>query len=170
MRKEMFSTDREMFKEKLDNDKIDRYLNFIDGSFKEFIEKCYKHANKDIDDIEYENKVCEILLDFLIRGGFLNSKGRQIFIDLLITSAFLHNLYFDEKDLVISIVKPRAEFLKIAEELGMPEQYTDAIFEAIEAQLGAATPIRACKPGANTPQEILSEAVFVTRMMYKWTK
>ncbi len=52
----------------------------------------------------------------------------------------------------------------------MPEQYTDAIFEAIEAQLGAATPIRACKPGANTPQEVLSESIFIARMLYKWGK
>lgn len=169
MRKEMFLTGEEMFEE-LKGENNHKYLNFIDPAFKEFIEKCYNHAQADLEKIEYENKVCEIVIDHLIRGGFLNSKGRQIFVDLLLTSAFLHSLYFDEKDLVTSITKPRAEFLQIAEELNMPEQYTDAIFEAIEAQLGAATPIRACKPGANTPQEVLSESIFIARMLYKWGK
>ena len=165
----MFLTGEELF-EVLSGDNYDKYLNFIDPAFKEYILKCYEHANKRIEEAEYENKVCEILIDLLVRGGFLNSSGKQIFIDLLITSAYLHSVYFDERDLVMSIVKPRAEFLPIATSLDMPDQYTDAIFEAIESQLGPATPIRACKPGVNTPQETLAYAIYIARSLHKWCK
>lgn len=169
MRKEMFLTGEEMFEE-LKAEGADKYLNFMDPAFKEFVVKCYDHAGVSIEDIEYENKVCEIMIDHLIRGGFLNKSGKQIFVDLLLVSAFLHSLYINENDLITTMVKPRIEFLPIAESLDMPEQYTDAIFEAIESQFGPATPIRACKPGANTPQEVLAESIFIARNLYKWCK
>lgn len=169
MRKEMFLTGEELFEQLKGVDK-EKYLNFIDPAFKDFVIACYEEAGCDINEIDYENKVCEIVIDHLIRGGFLNSKGKQIFVDLLLVSAFLHNVYFDEKDLVTSITKPRAVFMPVAESLDMPEQYTDAIFEAIESQLGPATPIRACKPGANTPQEVLANCIYITRSLHKWIK
>lgn len=169
MNKQLFLTGEEIFPELADKEDIFRYLNFIEvQDLRVFITKCYEAAGKDLNDIEYENKVCEILIDHLIRRGLLDTQAHQNFVDLLLTSAFLHNLYFDEEDIICSLLRARAELDNIAEEMNLPEQIREAIWQGVEEQLGDATPVKKLKPSPNTPQELLAECIFITRSLHRW--
>lgn len=169
MNKQLFLTGAEMFPQLADKEDIFRYLNFIAvEDLISLIKKCYEKAGKDLSNIEYENKVCEILIDHLIRRGLLDTQAHQNFVDLLLTSAFLHNLYFDEEDVIFSILKARVELDSIAEEMGLPEQIREAIWQGVEEQLGDATPVKKLKPSPNTPQELLAECIFIAKNLNRW--
>lgn len=169
MNKQLFLTGNEMFPQLGDKEDNLRYLNFIAvEDLRTFITKCYEKAGKDINDIEYENTVCQILIDHLIRRGLLDTTAHQNFVDLLLTSAFLHNVFFDEEDVISSVLKARIEFDEIAEEMEFPDQIREAIWQGIEEQLGDATPVQKLKPSPNTPQELLAECIFITRNLHKW--
>lgn len=169
MNNRLFLTGEEMFEELGNAENNLRYFEFIAvEDLKNFITKCYEKAGKDINDIEYENMVCKILIDHLIRRGLLDTEAHQNFVDLLLTSAFLHNLYFDEKDIVCSLLKARTELDPIAQEHNIPEQIREAIWQGVEEQLGDATPVKKLKPSPNTPQELLAECIFITRNLYRW--
>lgn len=169
MNKQLFLTGAEMFPQLADKEDIFRYLNFIAvEDLISLIKKCYEKAGKDLSNIEYENKVCEVLIDHLIRRGLLDTQAHQNFVDLLLTSAFLHNLYFDEEDVIFSILKARVELDSIAEEMGLPEQIREAIWQGVEEQLGDATPVKKLKPSPNTPQELLAECIFIAKNLNRW--
>lgn len=170
MNKQLFLTGEEMFPQFADTDNNLRYFDFIAvDELKDFIRDCYTHANLNIDEanLDYENMVCKVLIDHLIRRGLLDVNSHQNFIDVLLTAIFLHNIYFDEKDLILSLIAPRQNFDAIAEKY-IPEQISEAIFDAIESQLGDATPIKKFKPSPNSPQELLAECIFITRSLYRW--
>lgn len=171
MNKNVFLTCEEMYPQ-LNVDSVDKFFNFIqEDVFKEFLIKCYDKVDKDLNDVEYENKVCEILLDHLITRGLLDvNAGHQVFVDCLLVSVFLHNLFFDEKDIIGSVMKARIEFSDIAEELQLPEQIQEAIWDGIESQLGDATPVKKLKPSPNTPQSLLADCIYITRNLHKWIK
>lgn len=171
MNKRLFLTCEEMYPQ-LAVESVDKYFNFIqEDVLKEFVAKCYAKVGKDLNDVIYENKVCEILLDHLIRRGLLDSNaGHQMFVDCLLVSTFLHSLYFDEKDIIGSVMKARIEFSDIADELQIPDQIQEAIWDGIESQLGDATPVTKLKPSPNTPQSLLADCIYITRSLYKWTK
>ena len=168
MNKQLFLTGEEMFPQLQDEDNL-KYLNFIAvEDLRTFITKCYEKANKDINDIVYENLVCKILIDHLIRRGLLDNQAHQNFVDLLLTSAFLHNIYFDEKDIICSTMKARCELDEIAVSMNFPEQIREAIWQGVEEQLGDATPVKKLKPSPNTPQELLAECIFIARNLHRW--
>lgn len=168
MNRQLFLTGEEMFPQ-LGGDDIFRYYDFIQvDELKTFIAKCYDRIDKDLEDIEYENMVAKILIDHLIRRGLLDTQAHQNFVDLLLTATFIHNLYFDEKDIIGSVMKARVEFNDIAEELNIPEQIMEAIWDGIESQLGDATPVKKLKPSPNTPQALLADCIFITRSLYRW--
>jgi hypothetical protein len=169
MSKQLFLTGEEMFESLQGEDKL-KYFNFIQvQDLKDFIIKCYEKAGKDINDTSYESLVCKILIDHLIRRGLLDTQAHQNFVDLLLTSAFLHNLYFNEEDMICSLLKARAELDEIAQEMNIPDQIREAIWQGVEEQLGDATPVKKLKPSPNTPQELLSECVFIARNIHRWS-
>lgn len=148
-----------------------RYFNFIIADeLREFIAECYNKKGMAIESaiLDYENKVAEIAIDMMIRKGLLSKDAHQGFVDVLLTSIFLHNLYFEEKNLVASLFKARENLEPVAIKMGLHEQVIEAIFEGIEAQLGDATPIKKLKPSPNTPQSLLADSIFVARSLNKW--
>ena len=168
MSNQLFLTGEEMFEQLKGDDNL-KYFNFIQvKDLKDFITKCYEKANKDINDISYENLVCKILIDHLIRRGLLDTQAHQNFVDLLLTSAFLHNLYFDDKDIICSLLKARSELDEIAQDMNFPDQIREAIWQGVEEQLGDATPVKKLKPSPNTPQELLAECIFIARSIHRW--
>lgn len=173
MNKTKFMSVTEMFPNLADKENKNRYLEFIKiNDLKIFAKKCLEHANYEIS--EYENKIAEIAMDFLIRKELLDTTNHQTYVDALIVAAMLHNIYFDEKHLSTSLFKAREEFDYIADMEGiyefgpLPEQMREMIWDTIEGQLGDCTPMSKTKPSPNSPQDLFATAVFIVRQGWRW--
>lgn len=163
-----FKSVTEVFPQLVDETDVNRYLNFIKvNDLRLFTEKCLEHANYKI--TEYENKVAELALNFLIRKELLDEGNHQTYVDALLVAAMLHNVYFDEKHICTSLFKAREEFDYIANmndiyEYGaLPEQMREMVWDTIEGQLGDCTPMSKTKPSPNSPQDLFATAVYIVR-------
>lgn len=168
MNKIKFMSVTEMFPDLANKENNKRYLDFIKvNDLKIFTEECLKHANYEIS--EYENKIAELAMNFLIRKELLDTGNHQTYVDALIVAAMLHNIYFDEKRISTSLFKAREEFDYIADkdelyEYGaLPEQMREMIWDTIEGQLGDCTPMSKTKPSPNSPQDLFATAVYIVR-------
>ena len=162
-----------MFPQLSDEKDVNRYINFIKvDDLRIFTRESLKKANYNI--TEYENKVAEIALDFLIRKELLDTKNHQTYVDALLVAAMLHNVYFNEQQLMTSLFKAREEFDEIADmdelyEFGaLPEQMREMIWDTIEGQLGDCTPMSKTKPSPNSPQDLFATAVYIVRNAKHW--
>lgn len=108
------------------------------------------------------NKVADILVAMLKKKGLLKGTVQQSFIDVLIVSALLHNLFYDESDWTTLYIA-RSTIEPIARDGGIPQQVLDAIFQTIEAQLGDDTPVPTSRPQPNTPTELFTWAVWFAK-------
>lgn len=173
MNKQKFMSAKEMFPVLADETNNKRFIEFIKvKDLKVFTEECLKEANYEI--TEYENKVAEITIDFLIRKELISPENHQTYVDALLIAAMLHNIYFDEKHISTSLFKAREVFDKIADkediyEYGpLPEQMREMIWDTIEGQLGDCTPMSKTKPSPNSPQDLFATAVWITRNAKSW--
>lgn len=173
MNKQKFMSAKEMFPVLADETNNKRFIEFIKvKDLKVFTEECLKEANYEI--TEYENKVAEITIDFLIRKELISPENHQTYVDALLIAAMLHNIYFDEKHISTSLFKAREAFDKIADkediyEYGpLPEQMREMIWDTIEGQLGDCTPMSKTKPSPNSPQDLFATAVWITRNAKSW--
>lgn len=108
------------------------------------------------------NRVTDILVGMLKKRGLMNGAVQQSFVDILIASALLHNLFYDASDWTTiytarKIMEPRAL------EGGIPVQVCDALFQTIEAQMGDDTPVPTSRPQPNTPTEVFAWAVWFAK-------
>lgn len=173
MNKQKFMSAKEMFPALADETNNKRFIEFIKvKDLRVFTEECLKEANYEI--TEYENKVAEITIDFLIRKELISPENHQTYVDALLIAAMLHNIYFDEKHIATSLFKAREVFDKIADkddiyEYGpLPEQMREMIWDTIEGQLGDCTPMSKTKPSPNSPQDLFATAVWITRNAKSW--
>lgn len=173
MNKDKFLTCGEMFPELANKNNKKRFIEFISiKDLQVFTEQCLKHSKYEI--TEYDNKVAEITLDFLIRKELLDTKKHQTYVDALLIAAMLHNIYFDEKKISTSLFKAREEFDSIADneklyEFGaIPEQLREMVWDTIEGQLGDCTPMSKTKPTPNSPQDLFATAVYIVRNAAHW--
>lgn len=168
MNKTVFKRCTELFPELKDETNINRYIDFISTTddLKDFVRDCFTVAGKEI--TEYENKVCEILLDSMIKKGLLDTDNHQIYVDTMLVSALLHNTYFDDEDILGTLFKPRDNFDSVADKYEIPEQFREAIWDGVEGQLGDMTPIAKIKPSPNTPQDLLANSIWIVRNFLNW--
>lgn len=173
MNNRKFMSVKEIFPQLQDETNKRRYLDFIKvDDLRIFTEESLKKANYEI--TEYENKVAEIAMNFLIRKELLDVNNHQTYVDALLVAAMLHNIYFDEKHIATSLFKAREEFDEIADkddlyEFGaLPEQMREMIWDTIEGQLGDCTPMSKTKPSPNSPQDLFATAVYVVRNAKDW--
>lgn len=168
MNKEKFLSHDEMFPERLGNkEDKDRFINFIKvEDMRNFVKDCIEYANYEVTD--YEHKVAEVLLDTMIKKELLSPSNHQNVTDMLLAGAYLHNIYFDENNISVSLFRARAEFDHIADKYEFPEMVREMVWDAIEGQLGELTPISKVKPSPNTPQEMLANCIWIVRNCKKW--
>lgn len=120
--------------------------------------------------IEEANKVGDVILQILKKKKLIQEGFHQTFVDVLLCSALLHNLFFDSskavKDAALEweniftarrILEPRAW------NMGIERVVTDAIFTTIESQLGEDTPVTVCIAKPNTPTELFATACWVAK-------
>lgn len=132
-----------------------KYLNMItDPLLKEFIAKSLNnHKEEDFKDkLKDSNGVAEWLIFLLKDDKILSEGANAYFVELLITAAFIHNIDYSygEEDWT-KIFNPRKATEKIAQDLGLIGNTIDAIYQAVEGQLGKDNPNKLLHPNPNSP-------------------
>ena len=105
------------------------------------------------------NKVGEVILGILKRKNLIQEQAHQAFVDVMLTAAMLHNIYYDKEDWT-TLFQARKVVTPMAEAKGLHKQSLDALFHTIESQMGEQTPVSECIPKPGTPTEIFSSAVW----------
>lgn len=109
--------------------------------------------------LEEANKLCKILIDMLVHKRLVDDKSHQSFVDMLLVSAFLHNLFYDEDDWR-TLFDARFTLSYIVEEKKINSQVMEAVYQTVEGQLGERTPVSSCIPKPNTPTEMFAYCVW----------
>ena len=122
------------------------------------VEMLNQHGTQE--NLEEANQVADVLIQLLKKKGLMDGQTHQSFIDVLLTSTMLHNLFTDKEDWT-SLYNARYIMEPVArEEFKINKQVTDAIFQTIEAQLGDESPVPASRPQPNTPTELFAYCVW----------
>lgn len=108
------------------------------------------------------NKVGDIVIQMLMKKNLINQNAQQSFVDILLSAAILHNLFYDSED-ITTLFKARQMLDPVAEEQNIPQEVRNALFQTIEAQLGEETPVPLCKPAVNSPTELFAWAVWFAK-------
>ena len=163
----------ELYEDLANKENENRFIEFLNEDVQLFIYKCYEHAGYEIN--EYVNTVCEILMDYLIRKGHINpSSHRHSLVDCLLISALLHDVYYKGPDKPSTLFKAREEFTPIAKledvyQYGpIPDQILDAVFQAIEEQMGDASEIQKLTPIPGSPSDILATSIWIAKNINRW--
>ena len=145
-----------------------RFIEFLNEDVQIFIEECYKHAGYEIN--EYVNDVCRVLMDYLVRKGHINpDTHRHSLVDCLLISALLHDVYYEGPSRPSTLFRAREEFTPIARNAdlyiygALPEQVIDAVFQAIEEQMGDASEIQKLTPIPGGPTDILATSIWIVQ-------
>jgi hypothetical protein len=163
----------ELYPELGDRTNSRRYIEFLNEDVQIFVNKCYEHAGYEIND--YVNTVCEIMMDYLVRKGHINPEThRHSLVDCLLIAALLHDIYFEGHDKPSTLFKAREELAPIARQGDLyiygpiPEQVIDAVFQAIEEQVGDASVIQKLTPVPGSPSDLLATSIWIASNLCRW--
>lgn len=133
-----------------------KYINSISiAGLYDFVKEAmliYGDTNK----LLVANQVTELTEKMLRKKKQINENGAQSFVEVIIVASLLHNMFYDGT--VSSLFLTREKLEPLARKHGIPDNYIDAIFQTIEAQLGDDTPVPQCKPIPNSPTELFAWA------------
>jgi hypothetical protein len=145
-----------------------RFIEFLNPDVQIFIDECYKHAGYEIN--THVNAVCKVLMDYLVRKGHIDpNTHRHSLVDCLLIAALLHDVYYEGQDKPSTLFKAREEFAPIGRnaelyEYGaIPEQILDAVFQAIEEQVGDASIIQKLVPIPGSPSDLLATSIWIVK-------
>lgn len=113
------------------------------------------------DKLAEANEVADVTVGMLRKMKQITDHGSQTFVEIMIAAALTHNLFYDGT--TSSLYKAREVLQPIAKEAGLPDNGSDGIFQAIEAQLGHDTPVPTSKPIPGTPTELFAWAVWFVK-------
>lgn len=119
-----------------------------------------KHGT--VEKLKEANQVADLVKGLLIHKRLLDEYTHQSFVDIMLSAALLHNLFYDENDWT-TLFHARRDLTPLAEELKINSQALDALFHTIEGQLGDRTPVTECIPKPGTPTELFSYAVWLNK-------
>ena len=94
-------------------------------------------------------KVICVLEAILTKMKQMNENSRPVWVEVLVSAAYLHNLFYDGS--LPSIFEAREKLSPIAQKYEVPINATSLIFQAIEGQLGADMPVESCQPQGDSP-------------------
>lgn len=127
----------------------------------DFVEKALKEYGSPEKTAEGE-RVSYVLYEMLKKNKLISKHIRQTFVEVLMAACKLHNLFYDSEDWT-TLFQARKVLDPIAKEMGISQQIRDALFQTIEAQLGADTPVPNCRPQPNTPTDNFASAVWIAK-------
>lgn len=163
-----------------DIDNRNRFIEILNPSLQTFTKLCLEHAGHEITDQAL--LACTILCDLGVsRGVFQYVQHKDCYephdaLQTMIVAMMLHDIYIDEEHLTTSIYKAREEFWPIGknpENFGgsvMNDTILGQIFQSIEGQFGAATPVEGSIPVVRSPQEDFADAVYIAKCIKRWNK
>lgn len=102
------------------------------------------------------NRVCDTVIKMLEKQGQIQGGNEQSYIQAIVAAALIHNLFYDGT--FPSVFLARQELTSKATSLGIPSNYTDAIFQMVECQLGYDMPVPKCRPTPGHPEELFAWA------------
>lgn len=161
-----------------------RFISILNPTLQHYINLCLKHAADDTVPMEVSDfalLACEILCDLGVSRGIFVHKGNDVYepsdaLQTMIAAMMLHDIYIDQEHLTTSIYKAREEFWPIAKNPDnfdgavINDQILGQIFQCIEGQLGAATPVEGSIPVVRSPQEDFADAIYIAKCLEHWTR
>ena len=157
-----------------------RFTNILNSSLQNYIGLCLEHAKVEVS--EFALLACEILCDLGVsRGIFVYNKAKDIYepseaLQTMIAGMMLHDIYIDEEHLTTSLYKAREEFWPIGKDPDnfngsvMNDQILGQIFQCIEGQFGASTPVEGSIPIVRSPQEDFADAIYIAKCLKYWSR
>ena len=157
-----------------------RFVNILNSSLQNYIGLCLEHAKVEVSD--FALLACEILCDLGVsRGIFVYNKAKNIYepseaLQTMIAGMMLHDIYIDEEHLTTSLYKAREEFWPIGKDPDnfngsvMNDQILGQIFQCIEGQFGASTPVEGSIPIVRSPQEDFADAIYIAKCLKYWSR
>lgn len=88
----------------------------------------------------------------------MNENTRPVWIDILRSAAYLHNLFYDGS--LQSVFKAREVLMPLAIKHEVAINGISALFQSIEGQLGEDMPVEACQVKGESPSRIFMWAVW----------
>ena len=138
------------------------YVDFMQvPELKEFTQRALDEYGTEEKLTEGES-VAHVILGLLRKKKMLTEQTHQSFVDVLVSAALLHNLFYDPQDWK-TLFSARQKLLPVAQECGVGYNFYSAIFQTIESQLGEDTPVPNCKPIDNSPTELFTYAVWFVK-------
>ena len=151
----MALTDKQM--ENILNSDDGKYINYITiDSLYNFTIDCLKQFGSELQ-IRCANEVIKVVEAMLKKKKQITDNNVQSFVVIIIVAGLLHNLFY-KKDNLTTLFEAREKLEPLAHKYNIPSNYTEALFQTIEAQLGEDTPVSNCKPVPNSPTELFSWA------------
>ena len=101
-------------------------------------------------------KVINVMLEMFRKLHQINEETYQVWVDVLISAAYIHNLFYDGT--LGGIFAAREKLMSLAKKCEVPVNAAAGIFQAVEGQLGMDMPVEACQVHGDTPNGIFAWA------------
>lgn len=145
------------------NDYSPSFEMIADENIRNFVhEALITHGNRT--KFKMANRAAIMIRDRFVSRGYIKPEGQQMFVDVVIAAAFLHNLFFKNGDLK-TLFQARIELMPLEEKYKLNANY---IFQCIEAQIGELHPIEKLKPVPHTPESELADVLFYAYNLEMW--
>ncbi len=108
------------------------------------------------------NQVADMIIEKLTYDKLLSEQTHQTFVDIMVSAALLHNLFYKEEDWR-TLFDAKFYLEPVAEDLKINHQITETLFHTIQGQLGAKTPVVDCIPKPGTPTEMFANIVWTVK-------
>lgn len=142
--------------EEIFNGRENNYLaTYTEENLKQFTaESLEKYGS--LATIKESEEVIKVMLAMFTKMKQVNEQNRPIWIELLITAAYIHNLFYDGT--LESLVRTREKLMPLILKHQVPVNGAAMIFQAVEGQLGEDMPIESCQPRGDSPNRIFAWA------------
>lgn len=138
-----------------------RYINAISiESLYDFIVNCYLQYGS-MSKLKEANNVIEVVEQMLEKKKQISENNVQSFVVVIFAAGLLHNMFYDGS--ITSLFLAREKLEPLARKYNIPNNYIEALFQTIEAQLGEDTPVPQCKPIPNSPTELFAWACWFVK-------
>lgn len=142
--------------EEIFNGRENNYLAmYTEENLKQFtVESLEKYGS--LATIKESEEVIKVMLAMFTKMKQVNKQNRPVWIELLITAAYIHNLFYDGT--LESLIRTREKLMPLVLKHRIPINGAAMIFQAVEGQLGEDMPIEACQPRGDSPNRIFAWA------------
>lgn len=142
--------------EEVFNGRENNYLaTYTEENLKQFtVESLEKYGS--LTTIKESEEVIRVMLAMFTKMKQVNEQNRPVWVELLITAAYIHNLFYDGT--LESLVRTREKLMPLILKHQIPVNGAAMIFQAVEGQLGEDMPIESCQPRGDSPNRIFAWA------------